>query len=190
MHAGRRKPDDDVAGHDPRAVDHVVPRDGADARAREVELALRVDVGQLGRLAADQRDAGGTADLGRALDELDHLLGVDAVGGDVVEEHERLGAAGDHVVDAVGGEIGAAGAERATLPREHELRPDGVRRGREQPVVVERVEGCEAAETRSRPSTRRPLADARRPLHRVRSRRRRPRTTARSQGECSAGVAI
>ena len=45
--------------------------------AGEVELALAVDAGQLGGLAADERDAGLAADLGGALDELGDLLEVD-----------------------------------------------------------------------------------------------------------------
>ena len=63
---------------DAGAVDQVVAVDDADAGAREVELAVAVDAGQLGRLAADQRAAGRAADLGRALDELGDLLELDA----------------------------------------------------------------------------------------------------------------
>ena len=58
----------------------------------------------------EARDAGGAADLGCAFDELRHVLELDLGGGDVVEQHERLGAARDHVVDAVRREVGAAGA--------------------------------------------------------------------------------
>ena len=49
-------------------------RDEPDARPGEVELALAVDARHLGRLAAEERAAGLAADLGRALDELRHLL--------------------------------------------------------------------------------------------------------------------
>ena len=63
--------------------------------AGEVELALGVDAGQLGRLAADERDACLAADLGGAVDELGDLLEVDLVRRDVVEQHQRLGAAGE-----------------------------------------------------------------------------------------------
>ena len=74
---------------DRRAVDELVAVDDADARAGEVELALAVDAGQLGGLAADERDARLAAHLGRALDELGHLLELDPAGGDVVEQHQR-----------------------------------------------------------------------------------------------------
>ena len=71
--------------------------------------------------------------------------------GDVVEEEERLGARRQHVVDAVGGEIGAAVAQAAGLPGEHELRPDAVGRGGEQPPLVEREEAREASEHARQP---------------------------------------
>src|SRR5205814_3581004 len=93
--------DHDVAGRGARAVDQAVPVDDADARGREVQLPFAVDARQLGRLAADQHAAGGAADLRRALDELCDLLEVDACGGDVVQQEERLGAAAEDVVDAV-----------------------------------------------------------------------------------------
>ena len=140
------RPTIDVAGLDLRAVDQRVALDDADARAGEVELVLAVDARQLGRLAADERAAGSAADLGRALDELRDLLEVDAVRGDVVEQHQRLGAARDHVVDAVRREIGAAVAKRAALAREDQLRPDRVGRRGEQAPVVERVHAGERAE--------------------------------------------
>ena len=52
--------------------------DDADAGRGEVELAVAVDARELGRLAADQRHAGGAADLGGALDQLRDLLEIDA----------------------------------------------------------------------------------------------------------------
>ena len=107
-----------------RAVDHAVALDDAEACPGEVELTVPVDARQLGRLPADQRHAGGTTDLGSALHELHDLVGIDHVRGDVVEQHERIRPARDDVVDAVGGEVGAAVAQRASLPREDELRPD------------------------------------------------------------------
>ena len=97
---------------DARAVDDPVALDDADARPGEVELVLAVDPGQLGRLAADERDACLAAHPGGALDELGHLLELDPVGGDVVEEEQRIGAARDDVVDAVRSEVGPACTQR------------------------------------------------------------------------------
>ena len=51
--------------------------DEPDDGAAEVELVLAVDAGQLGGLAAEDRAAGRTADVGGALDQLCDLLRVD-----------------------------------------------------------------------------------------------------------------
>ena len=142
------KPEHEVALLDARAVDQPVALDDADAGAREVELVVAVDAGQLGGLAAEEHAARGAADLGRALDELGHLLGLDRVRGDVVEQEERVGAGREHVVDAVRGEVGPARAQAAALAREDQLRADAVGRGGEQAPVVERVEAGEGAEAR------------------------------------------
>ena len=108
--------DHGVAGRDRRAVDQVGALDDADAGAGEVELALAVDAGQLGRLAADERDAGRAADLGGALDELGDLLEV----GSRSRRRSRAASAASapqvsDVVDAVRGEVGAAVAQPAAL---------------------------------------------------------------------------
>ena len=103
MDARRKKADHRVAGLDAGAIDHLVAVDDPDARGGEVKLFLAVDARQLGRLAANERDARSAADLGGALDELGDLLEVDPVRGDVVEQDQRFGAGRDHVVDAVSG---------------------------------------------------------------------------------------
>ena len=146
VHAGGGESHDDVALRDLGAVDDRVPGDDSHARACKVELVLLVDTWQLGRLAADQGDAGSPAHVGRPLDELDDLAGVDGVRGHVVQEDERIGAARDDVVDAVGGEIGAAVAKRAPAAGEHELRAHRVGGRRQQPPVVERMQAGERAE--------------------------------------------
>ena len=146
MDAGGGEADHDVAFTDRRAVDETLAVDEPDAGPGEVELVVAVDPGQLGGLAAEQCDAGGAADLGGTFDQLRDLVQRDPVRGDVVEEEERVGARRQHVVDAVRREVGAAGAQRAALAREDQLRPDAVGRGREQAPVVERVEPGERAE--------------------------------------------
>ena len=105
------KPITTSPGGDARAVDQVGAVDQPDDRAAEVDLLLAVDPGQLRRLAAEDGAARGAADLRCALDELGDLLGVDRVGGDVVEEEERLGTRREHVVDAVRGEVHPAPAQ-------------------------------------------------------------------------------
>ena len=133
-------------GLDARAVDQPLALHDADARAREVELLVAVDAGQLGGLATQDRAARLAADLCGALDELRHLLGVDPVGRDVVEQHERVGPRREHVVDAVRGEIHAAPAQLSGTAREDELRADAVGGRDEQPPLVDRVETGEGAE--------------------------------------------
>ena len=146
MDAGGGEADHDVTGLDARAVDEPVAVDDADGGAAEVELLLAVDAGQLGRLAAEDRAAGGAADLGGTFDQLGDLLRVDRVRGDVVEEEERLGAGREDVVDAVGGEVGPAPAQLSGAAPEDELRADRVGRGGEQTPVVDREEARERAE--------------------------------------------
>src|SRR5262249_12122768 len=101
-----------------------------------------------GRLATDERDARLTADLRGAFDELRHVAELDLRCGDVVEEDERLGAACDHIIDAVCREVGAACPEGAALPREDELRSDPVGRSCEKAAVPERMKRCELTESR------------------------------------------
>ena len=56
------------------------------AKPGEVEVVGAVHVGQLGRLAAEQRAAGLAAAVGDALDDVGDALGVEAADRDVVEE--------------------------------------------------------------------------------------------------------
>ena len=109
---------------------------------------VAVDVGELGGLAAQEHAACGSADLGRALDELGDLLQVDRAGGDVVEQEERLGSCREDVVDAVCGEVGAAGLQLPARTREDQLRADAVGGGGEDAPVVEPAEPRERAEAR------------------------------------------
>ena len=110
---GRGESDDGVTLLDPCSVDQSVTIHDTDGRPAKVELLVTVDPGQLRRLPSENRAAGGSTDVGGALDELGDLLDVDRVRRDVVEQEERLGTRREHVVDAVGGEVGAAPAQPA-----------------------------------------------------------------------------
>ena len=90
----------------------------------------------------------------------------------------------------MGGEVGPAVAQGAALPREDELRPDGVGGRREQSRVVERDEDPRRRRSRSRPWTRRRGAAARRRRRPCRWRRRPRRTSARSRGESILSAVI
>ena len=186
VHAGRGQADDDVARAHGGAVDHAVAVDDPDAGRGEVELALAIDARQLGGLAADQRHPGRAAHLGRALDELRDLLEVELVRGDVVEQDQRVGAAGDHVVDAVRGHVGAAGAQRARAcgRRSASSRSSPSTR---RAAGGRRVDGARRRRrNRARRSTRRRRAAARRSPPPSRARPRRRRTSGlRSRRECT-----
>ena len=140
------QPEDDVAGLCPRPVDELGAGDDADDGPAEVDLLVAVDPGKLRRLAAEDRAAGGAADVGGAFHELRDLIRVDDVRGDVVEEEERLGARREDVVDPVRGKVGPAPAELSGPARQHELGADGVRRRGQQPVLVDREEPGERTE--------------------------------------------
>ena len=145
---------------DAGAVDQALALDDPDAGAAEVDLVLPVDAGKLCGLATENRAPRRAADVGGALDEVGDLLGVDRVGGDVVEEEQRLGTGREHVVDAMRGEVGTAPAQLPGAPPEHELGADRVGRGREQPPVVDGEEPRERAE-RARDGGRRGRCDGR-----------------------------
>ena len=135
-----------------RAVHEVGAAHEADHRPREVELALAVDPGQLGRLAAEDGAAGLAADGGGAGDELGDLGQVELGRGRVVQEEERLGADGEQVVGAVRGEVDAGVEEPAGAAREDQLR---ARRRRSSPRAGARRRARRARRTLpSEPSTR------------------------------------
>src|SRR5512132_1025754 len=150
VQAGGREADNDVSRLAAGAVDQVGAPNETDAGAREVELALAVDPRELCRLPAEDRAAGLAADDSDALDELGDLLEIEVVGGDVVEEEERLRSGREHVVDAVGGKVATRIEEPAGPSGEHQLRADSVRGRGEEALVVELVEAGEAADVAAR----------------------------------------
>ena len=174
-----------------------VALDDAEREAREVEVVGAVHVGELGGLAAEQRAARLAAAVGDALDHVGDALGVEPPDGDVVEEQHRLGAAGEHVVDAHRHEVDARVAQTAGLALQQELRADAVGAGDQHGIAIaaRRDEAGEAAEVaeharRARRGDRAAHAvdDRRRRL----AARRRParRTAARGRRSCARGLAL
>ncbi len=125
-----------------------VALDDAEREAREVDVVGAVHVGQLGGLAAEQRAAGLAAAVRDALDDVGDALGVEPADGDVVEEQHRIGAGGDHVVDAHRHEIDARVAQPPGLALQHQLRADAVGARDEHRIAIaaRRDEAGEAAE--------------------------------------------
>ena len=77
--ARRREPDDAVAGGDVCAVDEAIALDQADAGPGEVELVVAVDPGSSAVSPPTRAQPAERQHLGGAVDQLRHLLEVDAV---------------------------------------------------------------------------------------------------------------
>ena len=89
VEAGGGQADEHVAGLDGGAGDHLVAVDGADDEAGQVVLSVGIEAGHLGGFAADEGAAVGLAGFGQAGDDGFGDFGVEASGGEVVEEEER-----------------------------------------------------------------------------------------------------
>ena len=122
----RRQADQHVAVGDAAAVDQRLAVDDADDEPGEIVLAVGVEARHLRRLAAEQRAAVLAAAAREAVDDLLGDVGLEAAGGEVVEEEQRPRALHEDVVDAVVDEIDA---DRAVLPgqeRDLQLGADAV----------------------------------------------------------------
>jgi hypothetical protein len=89
-----------VAGLDPSAVDQLLLFDHRQAEAGQVVTVGAVEAGHLRGLPTQQRAAAAAAAGRDALHHLRQGGGAELAGGDVIQEEQRFGAAGDHVVDA------------------------------------------------------------------------------------------
>ena len=133
---GRGHADHHVVGLDRPAVDHPLLLGHADAEAGQVVIAGGVDVGQDGRLAAQQGAVGLDAAVRDALDDLLQQGRIVLGHGHVVEEEQRLGPAAQGVVDAHGHQVDA---DRVVHARRHghlELRAHAVGAGDQHGVLV------------------------------------------------------
>ena len=145
--AGGAEAEDDVAlAGGGRAVDDAVELDHAHREAGQVVVAGGVDVGHLGGLAAQQRTIGERAAVGHAADDLLHLRGVDPVHADVVQEHQRLGALHDQVVDVHRHAVLTDGVVDAEVGGELDLGADAVAARDEHGLVVVAAEQRVAVE--------------------------------------------
>ena len=152
--AGGRQAQDDVAGLDLIGADHLGAVDDAHHEAGQIVVVRVHDAGVLGHLAAHEGAAGLLAALGDALDDLCHVLGAELSDGHVIQEEERLGTDGHHVVDAHGHEVLAHCVVTVEQLGDGELGADAVGAGHEDGVlhVLEalhreaRAEAAEAAD--------------------------------------------
>ena len=134
--AARGEPEDHVALADARAVDQLVALDHADAEAHHLEIALLVDAGHRGGLAAEQRAAGAPAALGDPAQGLLRDLAIEPIHRDVVEEDQRLRALHDQVVHDHRHAVDADGVEAPELRGQPQLRADAVGARHEDRLLV------------------------------------------------------
>jgi hypothetical protein len=149
MEARGRDSDQHIAGGDAAAVDQALARHGTDDEARDVVLAVSVESGHFGGLAAEQRAAVLAARTRETLDDLHRDVGIQPAGREIVEEEQRLGALHEDVVDAVIDEIGADRVVDAAHEREAQLRADTVRARHEHGIVEAAIAKREQAAERS-----------------------------------------
>ncbi len=155
MHAGRRQPEHRVPGLESGPRQERSAFGGADRKAREVEVAVGVEAGHLGGLAADERAAGLGAAFGDPLDDrLGHPL-VELAGREIVEEQQRLRALDDDVVDAHRHEVDPDRVVDPALDGDLHLGADAVVGGDQDRIDearrLEVEQAAESAELRIRP---------------------------------------
>ena len=96
-----------VPGLDEASIDELVFLHHGHAEAGQVVAAGGVEARHLSGFTPQQGTAALGAAVGNAHHHLRHRCGAELAGGDVIEEEERFGAAGDHVVGAHGHQIDA-----------------------------------------------------------------------------------
>ena len=124
--AGAGQAQDDVARVDLLGPDHLGTVDDAHHEAGKVVVIRVHDAGVLGHLSAHEGTAGLLAALRNALHNLCHVLGAQLADGDVVQEEQRLGADGHHVVHTHGNEVLAHGVMAIEHLGDGELSSDTV----------------------------------------------------------------
>jgi hypothetical protein len=136
VQAGRAHRDHRVTHLDPVPAEDLALLDHTDTGGRDVVLVRAQHAGVLGGLAAQQRAAGVAAAVRDARADLRHLVRHDLAAGDVVEQEQRLGAAGDQVVDDHRHEVDAHRVVDVELLRDDQLGAHAVGRGRQDRVLV------------------------------------------------------
>ena len=114
-----------------------MPRSAAPtAKPAEVVIAVLVEPGHFGGLAADQRAAGFPAAFGDAGDDGGGGLRIELAAGKIVQEEQRLGALHHEVVDRHRHQVDADAAMQAGLDRDLDLGADAIG-GRDQNRILE-----------------------------------------------------
>ena len=144
---GGRQADQRVAGPNRSTVDQPFARNHSDNEPGDIVLAISVEAGHLGGLAAEERTAIFAAGARQAFDDLDGHIRFETACCEIVEKKERLRALHEDVVDAVVDEIDADRSMDAGLKRDSEFGADAIRTGDENGIVhLCRVEAEQSAE--------------------------------------------
>ena len=147
MHAARRQSQDNIARGDVAARQQRVALGRADRETRQVEIAAGIHAGHLGGLAADQRATGAAAALGDAGDDAPSDLDLEAAGGVIIQEEQRLGALDHDVVDAHRHQVDAHRVVQAGLDGDLELGAHAIGAGHQDGIAKARgLEVEQAAE--------------------------------------------
>ncbi len=126
VQAGGSQADEHVALLHAFGVEHLRAVDNADGEAGQVIVVRVHHAGVLSHFPTHERATRLTASLADAGDDLGHMLLAQLADGDVVQEEQRLGAAGEDVVHAHGHQVDAHGAVLAGELGDLELRAHAV----------------------------------------------------------------
>ncbi len=120
---------------------------GTDCKAAEIVVAVLVQSGHLGGLAADQRTAGFTAALGDARHDRGRGLRIELAAGEVVQEEQRLSALHDEIVDRHRHQVDADAGMQPGLDSDLDLGADAIGGGHQDRILeARRLEVEQAAE--------------------------------------------
>ena len=109
VQAIRRQAENDVAGFDSAAIDHLRAFDDADDTTSEIVLAFAVHSRHLRSLSADQSAAGRATSFGKTGEQLIEDARLQFLRADVIEKKKRARAENGNVVHAMIHKIGADG---------------------------------------------------------------------------------
>ena len=150
MNARRGEADHRIARRDIGPRQQRAALGGADRKAAEIVIAVLVQAGHFGGLAADQRAAGFPAAFGDAGDDRGRGFRIELAAGEIVEEEQRFGALHDEVVDRHRDQVDADAVMQAGLDRDLELGADAVGGGDQDRVLeaggLEVEQAAEAAD--------------------------------------------
>jgi hypothetical protein len=142
--AGHRQ--DAIARLHGPSIHHGIGFHHGHAEAGQVVFAGGIEARHLGGFAAEQGAAALAAAIGDALHHLGHGLRAELAGGDVVQEKQGLGAAGDHVVDAHRHQVDAHGVVAAVGLGQLQLGAHPITAGHEQGLAQALRQSAEATE--------------------------------------------